>query len=119
MKDAPEAEPRQRRSRRLMWKEVLFGALLLWIGTTNLGSTLELYAEHRGTLRGVLLLLCECVLLVGSGGAMALGAQRLWMRRGALPPEGPEDWSGMNAKRLRRVALLSFVGLAWCLGSLR
>jgi hypothetical protein len=101
-----------------MWKEVLLGALMLWIGTTNLTPVLALYTEHRGTLGGTFLLVCECALLVGSGGAIALAAWPLWVRR-AAPAEGEEAWGGVNAKRLRRLAIVSFVGLAWCLGSLR
>ena len=108
----------QRGPRRLMWKEVLLGALMLWIGTTNLTRVLALYTEHRGTFGGAFLLVCECALLVGSGGAIALASWPLWVRR-AAPAEGEEAWGGVNAKRLRRLAIVSFVGLAWCLGSLR
>jgi hypothetical protein len=101
-----------------MRKEVLIGALLLWIGTANLGPVLRLYETHRGTLRGLFLLACECVLLVGSGAAIVLGA-RPWFMERRETGENEEDWGGINAKRLRRLALVSFVGLAWCLGSLR
>ncbi len=109
----------QRRPRRQIWKEVLLGALLLWIGTTNLGPALGLYDEHRGTLGGLFLLVCECALLVGSGGAIALGARPLLVRRTAVMAESQEDWGGINAKRLRRLAIVSFVGLAWCFVSLK
>ncbi len=108
-----------RRPRRLIWKEVLLGALLLWIGMTNVVPTLGLYNEHRGTLGGLFLLVCECALVVGSGGAIALGARPLLMRRTAAAAQSQEDWGGINAKRLRRLAIVSFVGLAWCLGSLK
>jgi hypothetical protein len=101
-----------------MWKEVLIDALLLWIGTSNLGLVLRLYDAHRSTFRGLLLLACECVLMVGSGTAIVLGARPLIMERRETG-EKEEDWGGINAKRLRRLALVSFVGLAWCLGSLR
>jgi hypothetical protein len=101
-----------------MWKEVLLGAFLLWIGTANLRPALGLYDAHRGTLRGMFLLVCECALLIASGAAITLGASPLWMRR-TEPVEAEEDWVGINARRLRRLAVLSFLGLAWCLGSLR
>jgi hypothetical protein len=117
MKDEFEPETPRQGKRCLMWKEILLGALLLWIGATNLGPALDLHNEHRGTLAGVFLLVCECALLVGSGGAIALGARPLWMRHTA-PAEGEEDWGGINAKRLRSLAIVSFAGLAWCLGSL-
>ena len=101
-----------------MWKEVLFGAFLLWIGTANLGPALRLYDGQRGTLGGLFLLVCECALLVASGVAIALGTRPLLMRR-TEGVEGEDDWGGANARRLRRLAILSFMGLAWCLGSLR
>jgi hypothetical protein len=107
------------RKPRFIWKGVLFDALLLWIGATNLGPALGLYDKHRGTPGGLLLLVCECALLVGSGGAIALGAGPLLIRETAVPAEHREDWGGINAKRLRRLAIVSFVGLAWCLGTLR
>jgi hypothetical protein len=118
MKDQLSPVAPTRAKQRLMWKEVLIAALLLWIGTANVAQALRLYDAHRGTLGGVFLLVCECVLLVGSGSAIVLGAWPLWMRRTA-PAEGEEDWGGINAKRLRRLAMVSFAGLAWCLGSLR
>jgi hypothetical protein len=100
-----------------MWKEVLLGAFLLWIGTANLGPALRLYDGQRDPLGGLFLLVCECALLVASGAAIALGTRPLWMGR-TEPAEGEENWGGINAKRLRRLAILSFIGLAWCLGSL-
>jgi len=112
---SPEGPPQ---GKRLMWKEVLLGAFLLWIGTANLGPALGLYEAHRGTLQGIFLLVCECAVLVASGAATALGARPLWMRR-TEGVEGEDDWGGSNARRLRRLAILSFLGLAWCLGSLR
>lgn len=105
------------RRKRLLWKEVLLGAFLLWIGAANLGPALGLYETHRGTLRAIFLLTCECALLVASGTAIALGARPLWLR--GSEQEGETDWTGTNARRLRRVAILSFMGLAWCLGSLK
>lgn len=106
------------RGKRLIWKEVLLGAFLLWIGTANLDPALGLYEAHRGTLQAIFLLVCECALLVASGAAIALGVRPLWMR-GSEQVEGEDDWGGTNARRLRRLAVLSFLGLAWCLGSLR
>ena len=114
-KSSPEGPPQ---GKRLMWKEVLLGAFLLWIGTANLDPALGLYEAHRGTLQAIFLLVCECALLVASGAAIALGTRPLWMGR-TEPVEGEENWGGINAKRLRRLAILSFIGLAWCLGSLR
>ena len=114
-KSSPEGPPQ---GKRLMWKEVLLGAFLLWIGTANLDPALGLHEAHRGTLQAIFLLVCECALLVASGAAIALGAWPLWMR-GSEQVEGEDDWGGTNARRLRRLAILSFMGLAWCLGSLR
>ena len=104
--------------RRPMWKEVLVGAFLLWIGIANLAPALRIYESHRGTVQGVFLLVCECLLLVGSGTAIVLGARPFSIRREEIG-EIPHDWGGINATRLRRLALVSFLGLAWCLGSLR
>jgi hypothetical protein len=104
--------------RRPMWKEVLVGAFLLWIGIANLAPALGIYDAHRGTVRGVFLLVCECLLMVGSGTAIVLGARPFSIRREEIG-EIPLDWGGINATRLRRLALVSFLGLAWCLGSLR
>ena len=114
-KSSPEGPPQ---GKGLMWKEVLLGAFLLWIGTANLDPAMGLYEAHRGTLQAIFILVCECALLVASGAAIALGARPLWMRR-TERVEGENDWGGSNARRLRRLAILSFMGLAWCLGSLR
>ena len=91
--------------------------LLLWFGSANLDPALELYEAHRGTLQAIFLLVCECALLVASGAAIALGARPPRMR-GSEQVDGEDDWGGTNARRLRRLAVLSFMGLAWCLGSL-
>ena len=37
-----------------MWKEVLVGAFLRWIGIANVAPALGIYDAHRGTVRGVL-----------------------------------------------------------------
>ena len=118
MKRAVAPENSRQAQRRLRWKEILLGALLLWIGATNLGPVRGVYDAHRGTLRGIFLLVCECALLVGSVGAIAVGARPLWIWRTA-PAEGEQDWGGLAAKRLCKLAIMSFIGLAWCLGSLR
>lgn len=105
---------------RVIWKEILIGALMLWIALANLASSLDLYIAHRGTLKALFLLACECGLMVGSATAIALGAGPV-LRRQASKPGTADDslWQRLNVRRLRRLALLSFLGLAWCLGSLR
>jgi hypothetical protein len=58
-----------------------------------------------------------CTVLVGSGGAIALGTP-FWVRR-TVPRKGEENWSRINAKRLRKARDRALSGLARRVGSLR
>jgi hypothetical protein len=40
---------------------------LLWIGLANLSTAVRLYEEHQGTVSALLLIVSECLLIVGSG----------------------------------------------------
>jgi hypothetical protein len=118
MNEQLETGGTERIARRPMWKEVLIGALWLWIGMANLAPALRIYGAHRGTLQGLFLLVCECLLLVGSGTAMVLGAWPLLVRGKEIAAIGDER-GRISAKRVRKLAFVGFLGLAWCLGSLR
>jgi hypothetical protein len=101
-----------------LWKELVFGLALLWVGCSNLASTLRLYAS-QGALTGLFVLLCESSLLAGSSAAIGLALAPILTRRNG--PQREEDlalWSRVNAKRLRQAAMVGLLGLAWCLGSL-
>jgi hypothetical protein len=90
--------------------------LLLWMGAANLRATLRFYDAHRYTFVGSVLLVCECILLASSTAAILLALGPYAMKR-----RGNVDdrvWCRGNAKRLRKVAVVSLLGLAWCLGSL-
>jgi hypothetical protein len=90
--------------------------LLLWMGSANLRTTLRLYDAHRHTFVGFVLLVCECILLASSVAAILLALGPYVMKGSGDVDDGV--WCRGNAKRLRKVAVVSLLGLAWCLGSL-
>ena len=90
----------------------------MWIGSANLAPALRAFDAHRDTVPGVFLLVCECVLLVGSGSAIALGVGPCFGVSKEVEGTRP-DWGEVNARRMCKLAFLSLFGLAWGLGSLQ
>jgi len=105
-------------SPRRISRDILLALTLLWIGVANLSTAVGLYEKHRGTVSALLLLVSECVLIVGSGTLVIVAIYVSRMRKHA-PLEQASDWRLRNAGRLRILTLIGFLGLAWCLGTLR
>jgi hypothetical protein len=105
-------------SPRRIWRDILLALTLLWIGVANLSTAVRLYEKHQGTVSALLLLVSECVLIVGSGTLVIVAIHAVRMRNHA-PLEQARDWRLRNAGRLRILILIGFLGLAWCLGALR
>jgi len=105
-------------SPRRIWRDILLAATLLWIGLANLSTAVRLYEKHRSTVSALLLLVSECVLIVGSGTLVIVAIHAVRIRKHAPLEEGC-DWRLRNAGRLRILTLIGFLGLAWCLGALR
>jgi hypothetical protein len=113
-----EVAPQRRtwRTRWRIWREILVGAFLLWAAGANLRPALELRGAYRGTAISLLLLVCECLLMIGSAISVLIAGRALLAQRAAAK-EGVCEIG--NARRLRNLALLGLLGLAWCLGTLR
>ena len=105
-------------SPRRIWRDILLAVTLLWIGLANLPTALRLYEEHQGTVSALLLIVSECLLILGSGTLAIVAIHAVRMRKDA-PLEQACDWRLRNAGRLRILTLIGFLGLAWCLGALR
>ena len=54
-------------SPRRIWRDILLAVTLLWIGLANLPTALRLCEKHQGTVSALLLIVSECLLIVGSG----------------------------------------------------
>jgi hypothetical protein len=105
-------------SSRRIWRDILLAVTLLWIGLANLPTALRLYEEHQGTVSALLLIVSECLLILGSGTLAIVAIHAVRMRKHA-PLEQACDWRLRNAGRLGILTLIGFLGLAWCLGALR
>ena len=92
------------------WQDLLLGLAFLAAGWANASASLRVYAAHQRTAGGVFLLLCESGLLAGSAAVLLLALSSALLR--------------CNARRqytrgFLRIAIVSFLGLAWCFGALR
>ena len=105
-------------SPRRIWRDILLAVTLLWIGLANLSTAVRLYEEHQGTVSALLLIVSECLLILGSGTLVIVAIHAVRIRKHA-PLEQACDWRLRNAGRLRILTLIGFLGLAWCLGALR
>jgi hypothetical protein len=105
-------------SPRRIWWDILLALTLLWIGIANLPTAVRLYETHRGTVSALLLIVSECLLIVGSGTLVIVATRAVRIRKRA-PLDQACDWRLRNAGRLRILTIIGFLGLAWCLGALR
>ena len=92
------------------WKDLLLGLAFLAAGWANAPASLRVYAAHQRTAGGVFLLLCESGLLAGSAAVLLFTLASALLRRGAWRP---------STRGFLRIAIVSFLGLAWCFGALR
>ena len=92
------------------WQDLLLGLAFLAAGWANASASLRVYAAHQRTAGGVFLLLCEAGLLAGSAAVLLFTLASALLRRAAWRP---------YTRRFMRIAIVSFLGLAWCLGALR
>lgn len=92
------------------WQDLLLGLAFFAAGWANAPASLRVYAAHQRTAGGVLLLLCESGLLAGSAMVLLFTLASALSRRAAWRP---------YTLGLMRIAVVSFLGLAWCLGALR
>jgi hypothetical protein len=92
------------------WKDLLLGLAFLAAGWANASASLRVYAAHQRTAGGVFLLLCESGLLAGSAAVVLFTLVSVLLPRGAWRP---------YTREFMRIAVVSFVGLAFCFGTLR
>jgi len=92
------------------WQDLLLGLAFLAAGWANAPASLRVYAAHQRTAGGVFLLLCESGLLAGSAAVLLFTLASVLLRKAAWRP---------YTRGFLRVAIVSFLGLAWCLGALR
>ena len=92
------------------WQDLLLGLAFLAAGWANAPASLRVYAAHQRTAGGVFLLLCESGLLAGSAAVLLFTLASALSRRAAWRP---------YTRGFMRIAIGSFLGLAWCLGALR
>ena len=92
------------------WQDLLLGLAFLAAGWANASASLRVYAAHQRTAGSVFLLLCESGLLAGSAAVLLFTLASALLRRAAWRP---------YTRGFIRIAIVSILGLAWCLGALR
>jgi hypothetical protein len=92
------------------WQDLLLVLAFLAAGWANAPASLRIYAAYQRTAGGVFLLLCESGVLAGSAAVLLFTLASVLSRRAAWRP---------YTRGFMRIAIVSFLGLAWCFGALR